>query len=143
MEELNRIDFYRLAEIVNSMEDKDILERLRYYCRKFLGDIEETGIEICRQWVRNNISPTNMLLGGEKITKYNYDYLAMKSILSEAVKRRELESELPVDDIALFINAQLYGLMVIWCMTDSGVKGSEKTDFLCDTVIKAVLAPYR
>lgn len=64
MEELNRTDFYRLAEIVNSMEDKDILERLRYYCRKFLGDIEETGIEICRQCVRNNISPTNMLLGG-------------------------------------------------------------------------------
>ena len=143
VEELNRTDFYRLAEIVNGMQDKDILERLRYYCRNFLGDIEKTGIEICRQWVRNNLSPANMLFDGEKMTKYKYDYRAMQSVLEEAVKRGELRDDLPVDDLALLINAQLYGLMVAWCMTDSEVMGSEKTDVLCDTVIKAALAAYR
>lgn len=143
VEELNRTDFYRLAEIVNGMEDKDVLERLRYYCRSFLEDIERTGIEICRQWVRNNLSPTNMLLGGEETTKYKYDYRAMQSILDEAVRRGEMKSEVPIDELALFINAELYGLMIAWCMTDSEVKGSEKTDALCDTVIRAVLAPYR
>lgn len=143
VEELNKTDFYRLAEIVNEMEDKDILGRLRYYCGKFLEDIEETGIEICRQWVRNNLSPNNMLLGGEEITKYRYDYRAMQSILHEAVRRGELKADIPIDDFALFINAQLYGLMVAWCMTDSEVKGSEKTDVLCDTVLNAALAPYR
>ncbi len=143
VEELNRTDFYRLAEIVNGMQDKDILERLRYYCRNFLGDIEKTGIEICRQWVRNNLSPADMLFDGEKMTKYKYDYRAMQSVLEEAVKRGELRDDLPVDDLALLINAQLYGLMVAWCMTDSEVMGSEKTDVLCDTVIKAALAAYR
>lgn len=143
VEELNRTDFYRLAEIVNGMQDKDILERLQYYCRNFLGDIEKTGIEICRQWIRNNLSPANMLLGGEKTTKYKYDYRAMQSVLEEAVKRGELRDDLPVDDLALLINAQLYGLMIAWCMTDSEVMGSEKTDVLCDTVIKAALAAYR
>lgn len=143
VEELNRTDFYRLAEIVNGMQDKDILERLRYYCRNFLGDIEKTGIEICRQWVRNNLSPANMLFDGEKMTKYKYDYRAMQSVLEEAVKRGELRDDLPVDDLALLINAQLYGLMVAWCMTDSEVMGSEKTDVLCDTVVKAALAAYR
>lgn len=143
VEELNRTDFYRLAEIVNGMRDKDILERLRYYCRNFLGDIEKTGIEICRQWVRNNLSPADMLFDGEKMTKYKYDCRAMQSVLEEAVKRGELRDDLPVDDLALLINAQLYGLMVAWCMTDSEVMGSEKTDVLCDTVIKAALAAYR
>lgn len=143
VEELNRTDFYRLAEIVNGMQDKDILERLRYYCRNFLGDIEKTGIEICRQWVRNNLSPADMLFDGEKMTKYKYEYRAMQSVLEEAVKRGELRDDLPVDDLALLINAQLYGLMVAWCMTDSEVMGSEKTDVLCDTVIKAALAAYR
>lgn len=143
VEELNRTDFYRLAEIVNGMQDKDILERLRYYCRNFLGDIEKTGIEICRQWVRNNLSPADMLFDGGKMTKYKYDYRAMQSVLEEAVKRGELRDDLPVDDLALLINAQLYGLMVAWCMTDSEVMGSEKTDVLCDTVIKAALAAYR
>ena len=32
VEALNQTDFYRLAEIVNGMKDKDILDRLRYYC---------------------------------------------------------------------------------------------------------------
>ena len=141
--ELNKTDFYRLADIVNEMKDKDILDRLRYYCNHFLEDIEETGIEICRQWVRNNLSPNNMLLGGEEITKYQYDYRAMQSILHEAVHRGELKTDTPVDDLALFINAQLYGLMVAWCMTDGQVKGSEKTESLCETVFNAALATCR
>ncbi len=143
VEELNQTDFYRLAEIVNGMDDKDIMERLRYYCKEFLGGIEDTGIEICRQWTRNNLSPTNMILGGEETTKYKHDYRAMQSILAEGVKRRELADNLPIDDLALFFNAGLYGLMIAWCMTDSEVKGSEKTDLFCDTVIKAALEPYR
>ncbi len=143
VEALNQTDFYRLAEIANGMPDKDTLERLRYYCKAFLKGIEETGIEICRQWTRNNLSPTNMLLGGEETTKYQYDYRAMQSILAEGIKRGELTAALPMDDLALCFNAWLYGLMVAWCMTDGEVKGSEKTDMLCDTVIKAALEPYK
>lgn len=143
VEELNKTDFYRLAEIANGMKDKDILDRLQYYCEHFLRNIEETGIEICRQWVKNNLSPNNMLLGGEEITKYRYDYRAMQSILREAVNRGELKTDTPIDDFALLINSQLYGLMVAWCMTDGEVKGSEKTRTLCETVLNAALALFR
>ena len=128
VEALNQTDFYRLAEIVNEMKDKDILDRLRYYCREFLGDIEETGIEICRQWLKNNLSPNDMFLGGTYITKYRYDDQTMRSILQEAVTRGELRSDAP---------------LVAWCMTDGQVKGSEKTDVLCSIVLQAALAPYR
>ncbi len=143
VEALNQTDFYRLAEIANGMADKDILERLRYYCKGFLKGIEDNGIEICRQWTRNNLSPINMLLNGEETTKYQYDYRAMRSILAEGVKRGELADDLPIDDLALLFNAELYGFMVAWCMTDGEMTGSEKTDMLCDTVIKAALEPYR
>lgn len=143
VEALNQTDFYRLAEIVNGMKDRDILDRLRYYCREFLGDIEETGIEICRQWLKNNLSPNDMFLGGTYITKYRYDDQTMRSILQEAVTRGELRSDAPLDDLALLINTQLYGLMVAWCMTDGQIKGSEKTDALCSIVLQAALAPYR
>ncbi|MCC8192150.1 MAG: TetR/AcrR family transcriptional regulator [Ruminococcus sp.] len=143
VDELNQKDFYRLAEIVNKMPDKDIIERLRLYCKDFLIGIENTGIEICRQWTRNNLSPINMLIGGEEITKYNYDYRAMKSILVEGVNCKELAADLPVDELALYFNAELYGLMIAWCMTNGEVKGSEKTDAFCDTVIKTALSPYR
>lgn len=143
IDELNKTDFYRLAEIVNGMEDKDFTERLLYYCREFLLCIENTGIEICRQWVRNNISPTTMVLGDEETTKYSYDYRAMQSVIREAVRRGELKKDTPVDDLSLFFNAQLYGLMVAWCMSDGAVVGTEKMDALFETVIHAAILPYR
>ena len=98
--------------------DKDLNERLKYYCREFLSEIERVGIEICRQWIRNNITPVEMEIEGKMTTKYDHDYLAMRSLLDEGIRRGELSEDVPVDNLALYINAELYGLMVAWCMMD-------------------------
>ena len=143
IEELNQLSFYRLAEITNEMKDKGLDDRLKYYCRQFLSEIERVGIEICRQWIRNNITPVNMEISGKETTKYNHDYLAMKSLLEEGISRGELAADTPVDEMALYINAQLYGLMVAWCMTDASVVGSDRTDAFWETVMKPALMPYR
>ena len=143
VEELNQLSFYRLAEITNEMQDKGLDDRLKYYCRQFLAEIERVGIEICRQWIRNNIAPVNMEISGKETTKYNHDYLAMKSLLEEGIRRDELAADTPVDEMAFYINAQLYGLMVVWCMTDASVVGSDRTDAFCETVMKPALMPYR
>ena len=143
VEELNQLSFYCLAEITNEMKDKGLDDRLKYYCRQFLAEIERVGIEICRQWIRNNITPVSMEISGKETTKYNHDYLAMKSLLEEGISRGELAADTPVDEMAFFINAQLYGLMVAWCMTDASVVGSDRTDAFCETVMKPALMPYR
>ena len=143
IEELNQLSFYRLAEITNEMKDKGLDDRLKYYCRQFLAEIERVGIEICRQWIRNNITPFNMEISGKETTKYNHDYLAMKSLLEEGISRGELAVDTPVDEMAFFINTQLYGLMVAWCMTDASVVGSDRTDAFCEIVMKPALMPYR
>ena len=143
IDEINQRDFYHLAEIANDMEDKDIVGRIKYYCHEFLKEIEDVGIEICRQWIRNNVMPMDMCLPDENITKYKYDYRAMQQILTEAVRRDELRSDTPIDELALFINAELYGLMVAWCMSDAEVIGSEKTDVFCEQVISAAIKPYQ
>ena len=143
IEELNQLSFYRLAEITNEMKDKGLDDRLKYYCRQFLAEIERVGIEICRQWIRNNITPVNMEISGKETTKYNHDYLAMKSLLEEGIRRGELAVDTPVDKMAFFINTQLYGLMVAWCMTDASVVGSDRTDAFCEIVMKPALMPYR
>ena len=143
IEELNQANFYRLAEIANEMTDKDLDKRLKYYCREFLGEIERVGIEICRQWIRNNIAPVRIVISGKETTKYEHDYLAMRSLLQEGVSRGELTDDIPVDELALFINTQLYGLMVAWCMTDASVIGSAKTDAFFDSILKPALMPYR
>ena len=125
------------------MKDKDVNDRLRYYCHEFLAEIERVGIEICRQWIRNNVTPVDMEISGKETTKYAHDYLAMKSLFEEGVIRGELSAATPVDELALFFNAQLYGLMVAWCMTDASVVGSDKTDAFFELVMKPALMPYR
>lgn len=143
IEELNQVNFYRLAEIANEMTDKDFDDRMKYYCREFLAEIERVGIEICRQWIRNNIAPVKMVISDRETTKYEHDYIAMRSLLEEGVRRGELTDGVPVGELALFINAQLYGLMFAWCMTDASVIGSEKTDLFYETILKPALMPYR
>lgn len=116
---------------------------MKYYCREFLAEIERVGIEICRQWVRNNIVPVEMEISDRKTTKYQHDYLAMRSILAEGIRRGELSADAPIDALALFLNAQLYGLMVAWCMTDAAVIGSNKVDAFYDLIVKPALMPYK
>ena len=143
VEELNQQDFYRLAETVNEMTDMELSDRLKYYCREFLVEIERVGLEICRQWIRNNITPTDMEIAEKKTAKYVHDYLAMKSLLEEGIRREELTADTPAAEMALFLNAQLYGLMVAWCMTDAAVIGSNKIDAFFAFVVKPALMPYR
>lgn len=142
IEELNQADFFVLAKTVNEIKDKNLNERLKYYFCEFLAEIERVGIEICRQWIRNNINPIEMEIEGNMTTKYDHDYRAMKSILDEGIKRGELLGETPVDELALFINAQLYGLMVVWCMTDGIMIGSEQADSFVEKIVKPALMPY-
>ena len=75
-------------------------------------------------------------------TKYDHDYLAMRSLLDEGIRRGELSDDIPVDEMALFINAQLYGLMVAWCMTDGIMIGSEQADSFVEKIVKPTLMPY-
>ena len=84
-----------------------------------------------------------MEIAGKETTKYSHDYLAMKSLFEEGVRRGELSADAPVDELALYLNAQLYGLMAAWCMTDASVIGSEKTDAFCELILKPALMPYR
>ncbi|WP_028505111.1 hypothetical protein [Ruminococcus sp. FC2018] len=67
----------------------------------------------------------------------------MRSLIEEGVSRGELTENVPADELALFINTQLYGLMVAWCMSDASVVGSAKTDAFFDSIIKPALMPYK
>ncbi len=142
VEVLEDYDFYHLAEIVNGMDGKGILERLAYYCREFMKGIEEYGLEITRQWIRNNVAPQRMCYCHEETTKYEFDFRALQSILREGVTQGLLKAETPTDELAFFINCELYGLMLAWCMSDGAVLGSARTDVFVANGLAKLLASY-
>jgi AcrR family transcriptional regulator len=142
VEVLEDYDFYHLAQIVNGMTEKGILDRLAYYCHEFMKGIEDYGLEITRQWIRNNVAPQRMCYSKEDDTKYTFDVRTLQSILQEGVMCGLLKPETPVDDLALFINAELYGLMLAWCMSNGAVVGSMKTDDYLHIMLTKALEPY-
>ena len=142
VEGLEDYDFYHLAQIVNGMTEKGILDRLAYYCHEFMKGIEDYGLEITRQWIRNNVAPQRMRHHAEDITKYTFDVRTLQSILQEGVTCGLLKAETPVDDLALFINAELYGLMLAWCMSNGAVVGSERTATLVRQGLAKIFEPY-
>lgn len=144
--ELNKTDFYRLAETVNAMSDKDIMDKLEYYCREFMKSIERAGIEICRQWIKNNLSGGTMCgiedIDGKPISKYQYDYQAMQSVLSEAVRQGQLMEDTPVNELALLINGELYGLMTAWCMSGGTSVGTKNIKTFRTYMLEQSIRPY-
>ena len=144
--ELNKTDFYRLAETVNAMSDKDIMDKLEYYCREFMKSIERAGIEICRQWIKNNLSGGTMCgiedIDGKPISKYQYDYQAMQSVLSEAVRQGQLMEDTPVNELALLINGELYGLMTAWCMSGGVSVGTDNIKTFRTYMLEQSIRPY-
>ena len=142
VEGLEDYDFYHLAQIVNGMTEKGILDRLAYYCHEFMKGIEDYGLEITRQWIRNNVAPQRMRHHDEDITKYTFDVRTLQSILQEGVTCGLLKPETPVDDLSLFINAELYGLMLAWCMSNGAVVGSERTETLVRQGLAKIFEPY-
>ena len=142
VEVLEDYDFYHLAQIVNGMTEKGILDRLAYYCHEFMKGIEDYGLEITRQWIRNNVAPQRMCYSKEDDTKYTFDVRTLQSILQEGVTCGLLKPETPVDDLALFINAELYGLMLAWCMSNGAVVGSMKTDDYLHIMLTKALESY-
>ena len=142
VEGLEDYDFYHLAQIVNGMTEKGIMDRLAYYCHEFIKGIEDYGLEITRQWIRNNVAPQRMCYSMGDDTKYTFDVRTLQSILQEGVTCGLLKPETPVDDLALFINAELYGLMLAWCMSNGAVVGSERTETLVRQGLAKIFEPY-
>ena len=138
--ELNKQDFFILSDTVSKM-DSDLMSRMEYYCVQFMLGIERAGIEVCRQWVRNNISPTPLEVLDNQ-TKYEYDRDAMIRILNDSITRGELRENAPIEMISIQITSHLYGLMLTWCMSDGEVLGSRDSSDYCRVFLSKALGQY-
>ena len=135
--EVNKEDFFRLAEVVSKDKSKGLIERLEHYSYEFLKRIEIGGIEMCRTWTQSNLSPKH-ISEEMKRTKYEHDNNELISLLKIAIDDNLLDKNVPIKEIALYINAELYGLMVVWCMSDGKVIGSK----VAKKFVRDVLAKY-
>ena len=139
--EISRAPFSEIAEELAMMKDKDIIEKLTYYFRRFMECVEFSGIHICRQWTRDALDPNNVPENKDN-RKWNYDFEMLKTILENAVLRKELKSDTPIELLTYIFICELYGMMTCWCMSDGKFEPLQWTERFCNIQLENILKPY-
>ena len=139
--EISRAPFSEIAEELAMMKDKDIIEKLTYYFRRFMECVEFSGIHICRQWTRDVLDPNNVPENKDN-RKWNYDFEMLKTILENAVLRKELKSDTPIELLTYIFICELYGMMTCWCMSDGKFEPLQWTERFCNIQLENILKPY-
>ncbi len=139
--EICRGYFKKIEENLSSMNDVDIIEKLSLYYKEFMSAVELYGINICREWIRGAIDP-NTAPDKTDVTKWEYDTVMLKNILTDAVKNHELKADTPVELVTHLLVSQLYGMMTCWCMSDGSFEPMDWTQTFAEFQLRAILEKY-
>lgn len=140
VQELSFREFGEIAEHTKNLNGT-FIDKLVYYSVHFSSHIEHTGVKMAQQWTKNVIDP-NALADAEKGSKLEFDIKTLTDIFLNSIKQNEISKETPVEKFVDFIIAQLYGLMVCWCMSDAEHSLSKRTEAFCGFVLKPLIEPY-
>lgn len=140
VQELSFREFGEIAEHTKNLNGT-FIDKLTYFSVHFSSHIEHTGVKMAQQWTKNVIDP-NSLTDAEKGSKLEFDIKALTDIFLNSIKQNEILQETPVEKFVNFIIAQLYGLMVCWCMSDAEHSLSKRTEAFCGFVLKPLIEPY-
>lgn len=139
--EICRGYFKKIENQINSMKDKNIVEKLSLYFDNFMRAVELYGINICREWIRASVDPkTSFDL--TDTTKWEYDVDMLKNILENAIKNKDLKENTPVELLVHLIISQLYGMMTCWCMSDGAFEPKDWTKKFAKIQLTAILKDY-
>ena len=117
------------------------LERLQIYMEKFSKYIEQTGLKLCQEWIRNTAEPED-LTTSNGYDKLLFDLESIKALLQDGVKKGEIVPEAPIDQIAHALNGVLYGQMLSWATSNGEFVFSVQTSEYCNLFLKPTLQPW-
>lgn len=137
---ISRQPFGELENEINEM-NCDIQEKLCYYVEGFTKRVQQHGLKITQQWVRNVIDP-DIVPENEDGKKLSYDLEAMRNILQTAIDNKELSDCTPLQQISELIISQLYGIMTCWCMSNGALDTDKLLKDYCQLQLKPLLALY-
>lgn len=136
--EIAHSNFVRMEE--KSMEiSGDVCDRLALFLSDSMKYIVDTGIHICRQWLKNAVEPDNEV-GKSKLM---YDRSVIREILKRAIDNEELAADTPIDELEMWIAAEYYGFVVCWTILDGAVDPVKLLDGYCKVQLRNSLSPYR
>lgn len=110
--EIGCMEFRYISEELNKM-NTDIVSKLEFYFKKYKESVTCLGVEISKSWLLNNLNCR---------CKLEYDYNTISNLINSAINNKEIKNNINVSEITYKIISVLYGLMLIWIMSNGSLK---------------------
>ncbi|MBR6071408.1 MAG: TetR/AcrR family transcriptional regulator [Acholeplasmatales bacterium] len=127
--EIGCMEFRYINDEINSV-DSDIVSKLDYYFKRYKESVTLLGIEISKCWLQNNLNCR---------CKLEYDYNTISNMLKNSLNKNELKKDVDISLLSYKIISTLYGLMLIWIMSDGQLKFDDEN---IGIGAKELLLPY-
>lgn len=134
--EIGKDAFSKIMQDVAKMENIDIIQKLTFYYHAFMKAVEYYGIYVCSEWIRDVLDNKN----GQKLA---YDIQMLTEFLKQAVQKKELKKDTPVELLVQIIITQLYGMMTCWCMSDGKFEPLEWSEKFCKIQLETIIKQYK
>lgn len=128
VEELLKTKFIKYEE---DFLNEPLKKKIEYFTKNLMNQIQSCGVEICRQWIVNNLKPA-------EIDKIGYDSECIRVILKSSLKNGELKKNTPIEELVGFIINEIYGMMINWCMTDKKYEPQEHIDLVIRLILNTL-----
>ena len=114
--------------------NKTLKDKIEYFNKDLMRQIQSCGVEICRQWIVNNLKPV-------ELDKIGYDSECIRVILKSSLEKGELKNGTPIEELVGFIINTIYGMMLNWCMTDKKYEPQKHLKTTTEYILN-VIKPY-
>lgn len=107
----------------------------------FSRRIEQDGLKLCQEWVRNTVDPDLVDAPYDK-DKLRADIESVRKLIEAGVERGELKGNVPVEALANMLTDVVYGEMLCWDMSGGAYSFEGRTQEFCELFLPALLKPY-
>lgn len=128
--EIGCLEFRYINEEIINMKDISFIDKLKYYAKRYKQGLLELGVEISKCWLQDNLNCR---------CKLEYDYSTISNMINEGIKNKEIKEDTNVSDLTYFIISVLYGIMLVWIMSNGQIEASNQVD---NIKFEDMLKPY-
>ncbi len=128
--EIGCLEFRYINEEIINMKDISFIDKLKYYAKRYKQGLLDLGVEISKCWLQDNLNCR---------CKLEYDYSTISNMINEGIKNKEIKEDINVSDLTYFIISVLYGIMLVWIMSNGQIESSNQVD---NIKFEDMLKPY-
>ncbi len=127
--ELSRGMFAMILENAKAQEG-GFLRKLSCYMVSFAAYIEQGGLKLCQEWVKNVVVPELVANEADR-EKLPSDIADIGALLHYGIAQGALRADMPVLETAQHLADLLYGEMLCWCIAGGAYSFAARTQAFC------------